>query len=69
MKEGTLVLSKLVVAVNSLQRTVEDCDRREERREERRRDFELKRAEDWHKALSQLREEERNLEDRKREFE
>ena len=43
MKEGTLVLSKLVVAMNSLQRTVEDCDRREEEREERRREFELKR--------------------------
>ena len=69
MKEGTLVLSKLVVTVNSLQRTVEDCDRREERREERRREFELKREEDWRKALSRLIEEERNLEDRKREFE
>ena len=69
MKEGTLVLSKLVVAVNTLQRTVEDCDRREERREERRREFELKREEDWRKALSRLREEERNLEDRKCELE
>ena len=42
MKEGTLVLAKLVVAMKSLQRTVEDFDRREERREERRIELRVK---------------------------
>ena len=65
MKEGTLVISKLVVAVNDLKKTVEDFDRREERREEKRRELELKREEEWRKALGRLREEERDFEDRR----
>ena len=58
MTENTCVLAKLVDSMSSLRNTIQEFDR-EEKRREKRRDLELKREEEWRKALNRLRDEER----------